>query len=440
MDVVVESVNELTRKLLITLPVETVQTALDAAYAKLKSEVVLKGFRKGKIPRAVLEKTHRKTVEAEVGEKLVQGSYFNAVEKNGVVPVVHPEVHEARFNDDGTFTYMAEIDVKPEVNLNQYKELEIERPSTVVEEAEVDARIEIMRREQAPLRGVQEDRPIQENDIVIVDFQGFHEGKAMPQVRNENYSVDVGTGNLGKEFEQRLIGMRKGEKTLHEVEFPADHPNPILRGKSVEFKVDVKEVRERVLMDLDDEFAKDVSDKYQTLDELRSAVREALLKEKAAAVNGDIDDRIMYKLLDNHQFPVPDRLVRFEIQEMIKQLESRLEEQGLNLEASGLNHADLAKGNRTVAERRVRGDFILKRIAEVEEIKLADEDVQRGYLRIAAEYKMSLDEVKHYFQRREEMLPFMNELHNEKILAFLRDKAVYIDAPAAQPAAEGHTA
>jgi trigger factor len=423
MDVVVEQVSELTRKLSITLPEPQVSQELDKAYAKLNKEVSLKGFRRGKVPLSVLKKNFRDRVEAEVGEQLVQATYFDAIEQEKIDAVVHPVIGEHAFREDGTFVYVAEVDVKPVFELNRYKGLEIEKPATTVTDAEVEARIDALRREHSVLRSADDNYLITKDDVAIVDFQGFHIGKAMKEVHNENYSVDVGSGSLGEEFEQKLIGLKKGDKTLYEVEFPAGYPNPVLAGKKVEFKVDVKGVKQRIRPEVDDEFAKDVNEEYQSVADLKEGIRKQLQTQKEATLQGDLDDRIMHKLIEENNFAIPGRLVAFEIEEMIKQTESNLQRSGLTLESAGLNREELAKKNQEVAEKRVRGDFILKKVAELESIKIEDEDLQRGYQRIANQYNMSVAEVKQFFQRRDEVLPFVNELLNEKILRFLRDAA-----------------
>jgi trigger factor len=427
MDVVVENVSELTKKLSITLPPEEVTRELDKAYKKLGKEVNLKGFRRGKVPTSVLKKNFRDRVEGEVGEKLVQATYFDAVEQENLDPVVHPEIREHAFNEDGTFVYVAEIDVKPVFELKEYKGIEVEKPATTVTDEEVDSKIEELRRQHAVLRSADDDYAIQIDDVAIVDFQGFHDEKAMPEVHNENYSVDVGSGSLGREFEEKLVGLKQGERTLYEVEFPAEYPNPVLAGKKVEFKVDVKSVKQRIKPELDDEFAKDISGEYQNVADLKEGVRKQLQEEKEKALEGDLDDRIMHKLIESNTFDIPERLVRFEIEEMIKQTEGNLERSGLTLESAGINREELAERNHEVAVKRVQGDFILKKIAELEEIKLEDEDLERGYQRIATQYNMTVPEVKQFFQRREEVLPFINELLNEKIVRFLRESAKLID-------------
>ena len=274
------------------------------------------------------------------------------------------------------------------------------------------------------------------DDLVIVDFQGFHNGKAMKEVHNQNFSVDMGMHRLGKDFEEKLLGLKNGEKTLYEIDFPVDYPNPVLAGKKVEFKVDIKDVKVRIKPAIDDEFAKDIKPELTSLDDLKQDIRTRLQKTKDDALKGDLDDKIMHKLIELNPFEVPQRLVNYEIQEMLKQTEENLKRSGLSFESAGINLEELVTKNKEVAVKRVKGDFLLKRIAEVEEIKIADEDIQRGYQRIADQYRMTLDEVKKYFQRREEILPFMNELHNEKVLNFLREQAKILEVAATDSAAE----
>ena len=432
MEVTIEGVGELTKQVTITLPESDVQQKLDAAYDKLKKDVRLKGFRRGKVPRSVIVKNFKPQVESEVGEKLVQETYFDIIEKEDIDPVTHPEIVSVKYNDDGTFTYVAKVDTRPVFELGNYKGLEIVKPDLLITDEEVTLELERLQREMAVLKSVEGDRAIAEGDIVVVDFQGYHKGNAMKQVKNENYSVDVGSGRMGKEFEEKLVGMKNGEEASHEVEFPESHPNPFLKGKNVEFRVKVKDVKERVLADLNDEFAQEVSKNFKTLDELKASIRERREKERAESAEGVIADAIMQKLLENHDFPVPDRLVAFEIDQMIKQTEQQLKQAGMSLEAAGLSKEKLAEQNAEIATKRVRGDFILKKIGEVEELKVQDEDLERGFKRIGEQYNMPVAQVKEYFQNRDDLLPFINELLNEKILNFLKEAASMVDAPADQ--------
>ncbi len=439
MDVNVEEINALTRKITITLPEDTVQSRLNEAYDKLKKDTKMKGFRRGKVPRSVIVKYYKAQVEAETGEKLVQDTYFDAIEKQGIEPIVHPDIKDLKYNEDGSFTFIAEVDVRPEFELTGYTGLEVEKEEVLVTDEEIALELAEMQKNMAALRSVT-DRPIQKGDVVIVDFQGFHDGEPMLQVKNENYSIEVGSGNMGVEFEEKLIGMNKDEKGLQEVDFPENHPNPIIKGKKVEFRITVKDIKERVLADLDDEFAKDAGEEFKTLDDLKASIKERLTKKREERAEGAITDKIMQKLLDAHDFEVPKRLVAFEIEQMIKQTEKQFEQGGMSLEAAGLSREKLAEQNAEMAGKRVRGDFILKKIAEVEKIKVEEEDMERGLKRIGDMYNMPVAKVKEFFQNRDDLLPLMNELLNEKILAFLREKAVFVEAVRAEHDAEENVA
>ncbi len=426
MEVIVEEVGTLTKKLTITLPEGDVRKKLNAEYDKLQKESKMRGFRRGKVPRSIIVKTYKRQVEGEVGEKLVQDTYFEAVEQQKLEPIVHPEISETVFNENGSFTYVAQVDTKPIFELGEYKGIEIEKPETEVTEEEVEKDLAAIRKNMAALRSV-DDRPIEKGDVLIVDYQGFHNGNAIKHVKNDNFSLEVGSGKMGPEFEEKLVGMNKGEEADHEVDFPEKHPNPILAGKKVNFHVMIKDVKERVLAELDDEFAKDVGKEFNTLEELKNTIRERLLKQKEESADGAFTDRIMQKLLEGYDFEVPKRLVHFEAEEMVKQTEQQFEKSGLNLEAAGLNRQTLLENNEPVAIQRVRGDLILKKIAEVEEIKVGDEDMERGFKRIGDQYNMSVAKVKEFFQHRDDLLPLMNELLNEKVLLFLREQAKIVE-------------
>lgn len=439
MNVHIEELSTLTRKVTVTLPAETVQAKLKEAYDKVQKEVRLKGFRRGKVPRSIVVKQFKPQVEGETSEKLVQDNYFTAIEKEGIDPIVHPEIKSVNYNEDGTFTFVAEVDVRPQFTLNDYKGIEVEKPEVIVTDEEVQLELLERQKNMAALRSVS-DRPVQVGDLVVVEFQGYHEGKEMPQVKNDNMTIDVGSGEMDPGFEAMLVGKNKGDNGAHEIEFPENHPNPILKGKKIEFRIVVKDIKERVLAALDDEFAKDVDEKFATLDELKASIRERIKARREERAEGAVIDKIMQKLLDANDFEVPNRLVAFEVEQMIKQTQEQLEKNGMSLEAAGLSREKLVEQNTEMAKKRVRGDFILKKIAEVEEIKLADEDLDRGFKRIGDQYNMPVAKVKEFFQNRDDLLPLMSELLNEKILAFLKEHAVYVtptpSAEAPQDAAQ----
>jgi len=420
MQVTVEDVSKVTKKIKVTLPADMVGRKLDAAFDELKSDVSIKGFRKGKVPRRILEKNFGERVQHEVAEKLIQDSYFEALEESKLDAVVHPEVRKHAYSEDGSFAYEAEVDVRPVFELGDYKNLTVEIDEIPVSDDSVIQALEDLRRQMAPLRNVT-DRPIEKNDVVVIDFQGYDEGQALKQVAGEDYTVEVGSGKNGREFEENLLGLSVGEEADREVDFPNGFSNPLLAGKKIEFKVKVKDIKERALPELDDEFAKDVDQKFNSLDELKEHIRNEQIKKNEERQKGDLTDKIMQKLIEMHEFEVPNRLIVYEAEMLVKEMEQNLLRQGVNIEAAGLNRDKLAENYREPASKRVKGDFIIKKIAEKEEIKIADADIEQGFKRICEQYGMTIDEVKKYFKNREDLLPFMNELLNEKVIDFLRE-------------------
>jgi trigger factor len=385
------------------------------------------------VPQKVLEKRFGDRVTAELSEELIQETYFDALAQVKLDAVVHPDIKKFDFAEDGSFVYEAEIEIKPEFELKQYKGIEVEQPEITVTDEELEKALLLIQREMAPLKVV-EDASSKEDDLVIIDFQGFHNGGPIDQVAGHEYPVDIGSGRNGKEFEAILVGLKKGEQVKRSVDFAADNANPVLAGKTIDFDITVKDIKERVLAVLDDDFAKDVSEDFKSLSDLRSSISEKIRKDKEMRMEGDITDKIIGKLIDAHDFELPARLVAYEINESVKEIENKLQNQGLSLEAAGMNRDEMAKHYKDVAEKRVKGDFILKKIAEVEKIKLAEGDIQKGYSRIAQQYNMSVPEVQEYFKGRNNMLPFMNELLSEKILNFVRAEAKVTFVPADQSA------
>jgi len=438
MQVSIQPTGVLGRSITITLPADQVAPKLKAEYEKIRQNARMAGFRKGKVPMDVIEKTYKPQVEADLAEKLIQESYFDAIGKEDIDPVTHPEITDFKYNPDGTFSYDAAVEIRPDFTLAEYKGLEVERPVIAISDEEIMAEIEKLRRELANLRDAG-DRPAAVGDVVLIDFQGYFKGNAIKQIKNTDFSLELGSGKLENELELKLVGLKKGEEVRHEIDYPDTNPNPFLKGRKIEFRIGLKEVKERVLPEIDDEFAKDVSNTFNTLDDLKFSIRERRMKDRLTQSEGSVIDKMMQTLLERHDFEVPKRLVDFEVRQMVKDAEERLKRSGFTPEEAGLDLNKLAENSQEMAVKRVRGDFILKKIAEVENIKVDDADMERGFKRIGDQYRMSVAEVKEFFKSRDDLLPLMNELLNEKILNFLKEAAVVKGAETASETAAGET-
>ncbi|HBT96846.1 MAG TPA: trigger factor [Desulfobulbaceae bacterium] len=433
MQVSIQPTGTLGRSITITLPADEVAPKLKAEYEKIRQNARMAGFRKGKVPMDVIEKTYKPQVEADLAEKLIQESYFDAIGKEDIDPVTHPEITDFKYHDDGSFSYDAAVETRPIFDLGEYKGIQLETPLITISDEEVAAEIEKLRHELAALQDAG-DRPAVEGDVVLIDFQGYFKGNPIKQIKNNDFSLELGSGKLEAELEKKLVGLKKGEETRHEIDYPETNPNPFLQGKKIEFRINLKEVKQRLLPEVDDEFAKDVSDTFNTLDDLKFSIRERRMKDRLNQSEGALIDKIMQTLLERHDFEVPKRLVDFEVRQMVKETEDRLKRLGVTPETAGLDLKQFAENSQPMAEKRVRGDFILKKIADVEEIKVDDADMERGFKRIGDQYKMSVKEVKEFFKSRDDLLPLMNELLNEKILNFLKEAAVVTTAATASEA------
>ncbi len=429
MQVSVKETGGLGRSISVVVDEKDVQKRLNKAYNKLNNDVSMKGFRKGKVPRKILEQTYGEQVHNEVADELVQETYFDALEETKLEAVVHTDVREFKYEDDGSFSYTAEIDVKPDFELDAYKGLEIEMPAIVISDADIDAKLAEMRREHAML-GTVEDRPSAMDDVVSIDFTAEKDGQLMDNVKGTGYSVDIGSGRNGIEFEEHIVGLSVGEEATRTIEFPVDFGNQLLAGNVIAFNIKVNDIKGRTFADLDDDFAQEISADFKTLDDLKADIKKNFEVEREKARRGDLVDVIMLKLLDNHDFDIPQRLVAHEVSQHIKQLEDSLDKQEMTLETAGLSREKLIEDYKGDATKRVKGDFILKKIAEVEGIKVEDTDVTAGFQRIADQYSMTVDDVKKYFGRREDLLPFMHEILNEKIVEFLSKESSikYVEA------------
>lgn len=429
MQVSVTETGGLGRSLSVVVEEKDVQKRLNKAYNKLNNDVSMKGFRKGKVPRKVLEQSYGEQVHNEVADELVQETYFDALEESKLEAVVHPDVREFKYEDDGSFSYIAEIDVKPEFDLGEYKGLEVEMPSIVISDKDIDGKLADMRREHAML-GTVEDRPAATDDVVSIDFTAEKDGQVMDNVKGNDYSVDIGSGRNGIEFEEQIVGLTVGEEATKTIEFPVDFGNQLLAGNIITFNIKVNDIKGRTFADLDDEFAQEISADFKTLEDLKADIKQNFEVEREKARRGDLVDVVMLKLLENHTFDIPERLVAHEVSQHIKQLEDSLDKQEMTLETAGLSREKLIEDYKDDAVKRVKGDFILKKIAEIEGIKVEDADITAGFKRIADQYSMTVDDVKKYFGRREDLLPFMHEILNEKIVEFLSKESSikYIDA------------
>ncbi len=386
MKVTVEETSPVQKKLSVEIPPEEVTKELDQAYQRLRKNVKVKGFRKGKVPISVLERMYSKEVEGEVMESLIQRTLPDAIKEADVVMVIEPILDSAGdIKRDSSFTYAVLLDIRPEFELPEYKGLEIVKPDVEVTDEEVEEQIEALRRHYGSVDAIIEDRPVEKGDIVVIDYTGFSNGEEVEGLKEEDYYLEVGAGYFNEDFENSLIGMERGEEREIEVTYPEDAINEKVAGKTITYKVKLKDIKERSLPALDDKFVESIGVGLKTVDELKKRLKDEIKKEKEEAVDRMVRQQILEQLRDKVDFPIPERLIENKLTQMLDNVASHLEERGMDYERAGISEDKLKEKMREDAIQQVKTEIILDKIAEKEGINVPEDEINQ-YLEAQARY------------------------------------------------------
>lgn len=387
--------------LTVEVDAERFESALDQAFKKVVKQVSVPGFRKGKVPRKIFER--RFGVEALYQDALdiiLPEAYSEAVKETGIEPVDRPEVDIEQIEKGKPLIFKATVTVKPEVKLGQYKGLEVEEQDVTVTDEDVEAEINRMRENQAELVVV-EDGEAQKGDTVVIDFEGTIDGEPFEGGKSENFSLELGSGTFIPGFEEQLIGEKPGAEKEVNVTFPEDYHAEQLAGKDAVFKVKIHDVKRKELPELDDEFAKDVDDEVETLDELKAKIRTRLEENKKRQAEQIKQEIVVEKATENAEMDLPEVMIENEIDRMIQEFDQRLQMQGMNLsmyyQFSGQDEQALREQMKEDAEKRVRSSLTIEAISKAENIEATDEEVEEEFKRMAELYNMEVERVKEMF-------------------------------------------
>jgi trigger factor len=427
-----ENLSEVKRKLKVEVPFAEVSKEVDRAYQKLGKEAKVKGFRPGKVPRSVLELYYHKQVEQEVAETLVRRSLGEALKEKALEPVNlnWPEPIPQTLGDED-FCYSVEVEVNPEFTVEDYRGLTLEAPEVEVTDEVVDARLGEIRESNALLKPAPEGRGIQEGDFVVLDYQGYFAGQPVEGGKAENYFLEVGSGKFDHEFERQLLGLTPGGEARFAVELPKDFFHPLLAGKVVEFKVKVSEVKEKVVAELDDAFAQALGGNFQTMGDLRAAVREDIIKVKERERQAHLESQVLDQLLGRTSFEVPPFLIQQEQEQLFREQWERMRQYGLD--PQGVDHTKMLEAIKPKAERRVRSKLLLERIAAQEGLAVDDAELEEGLARVAAQTGRDVAQMRQFYQEHDLMESLRRTLRDEKTMKFLLDQANIV-SPGEAPA------
>ncbi|MBN8208504.1 trigger factor [Bacillus sp. NTK071] len=375
-----------------------VNTALDEAFKKVVKQVNVPGFRKGKMPRSLFEKRFGvESLYQDALDIILPKAYSEAIDESGIEPVDRPEVDVEQMEKGQNLIFKATVTVKPEVKLGEYKGLEVEEQDTNVTDEEVEAELKALQEKQAELVVV-EDGELQEGDTAVIDFEGFLGEEPFEGGKGENYSLEIGSNTFIPGFEEQLIGEKAGAEKEVTVTFPEEYHAENLAGQEAKFQVKIHDIKRKELPELDDEFAKDVNEEVETLDELKKTTKENLAKQKAEDADVQKKDTLIEKAAENSEIDLPSAMVDAEVDRMLQEFEQRLQQQGMNLEMyyqfSGQDEKALREQMQEDGEKRVRTNLTLEAIADAENVEVSEEEVNEELSKMAAMYNMEEEQIR----------------------------------------------
>ncbi len=397
MSVQVENLEKNMAKLTIEVAAEEFEKAVQAAYMKNKNKITIPGFRKGKAPRVMIEKMYGAGIFFEdAANALIQREYPKAAEESGLDIVSYPEIDVVQVEKGKSFIFTAEVAVKPEVTLGEYKGLEVEVTPVEVTEEEVAA--ELKREQENNSRTIDvDDRAVAQGDMVTLDFEGFVDGVAFEGGKGTDYPLTIGSNSFIPGFEDQLVGAELNKEVEVNVTFPENYHANDLAGKAAVFKCTVKAIKVKELPELDDEFAKDVSE-FDTLAEYKADVEKKIRERKEGVAKREREDKAVDAVIANAQMDIPEAMIQNQIQQLMNDFVQRMQAQGLSIDQyyqfTGLDQAKIQEQMRPQALKRIQSRLVLEKVAEVENIQISDEKFEEELKTMADMYKMEVEKLK----------------------------------------------
>ncbi len=422
MNVTVEEISSIKKKINIEIHVDQVTKEVESFYQQVGKQAKIKGFRSGKIPRGILERYFKDHVKSEVIQKLIQESYPAALSEKDLHPVSPPVIDPGELESGKPFQYSATVEVKPEIKIDGYIGLNIEGKKESAKEEEVEERLKGLQNLHAQLKTVPELRPVQSGDHVIIDYEARMDNKPLEEGKAVDFTVEVGGGRFIPALEEKMIGLKPEEEREIEVPFPEDYGYKKWAGKTVSFFVKVKEIKEKVLPSLDDEFAKDLGD-YASLEDLKAKLKEEIEKEKELMLDRQLKDQMIEQLIQANSFEIPESMVVEQAKALVSDTKLRLASQGVALKNLNIPEEKLQEDYREVAQKRVRTYLILEKIATQEGITVTDEETDERLQSISERTHQKFDVVKRYYEKNGLIPELKTGILTDKTLNFLLEKA-----------------
>ena len=417
MNVKIEEISSIRKKLSFEVPADRVDAEIDKAYGKIAKSAKIPGFRPGKVPRAILERNYAPQMEEQVLGRLINDSYFKALIDHRIAAVSDPEiVDSSRLEKGKPFIYEAQVEVKPEFEAKDFKGLVLQKEKFLPDPEVVEKRLEEMRASRAEV-AVSSRQEARLGDFAVIDFKGFLNDQPFAGGEAEDHQLELGSGSFIPGFEEQLEGMVCGSAKDVVVTFPAEYGNEELAGKEVVFKVQLKELKEKLLPALDDSFAQGFG--LESLEELRARIEENYLTQERNRVEGELRERLMAAIIERNPIEVPETLVAEQLDYMLGNVRTRMQSQGMSLEMLGMTEESFKTMYRDTAVKQVQGSLTLETIARQENLRVAEGEIEEKLQRIAEMSNAPLDVVKRHYSKDEARRTLLGQMMEEKVLEFL---------------------
>lgn len=411
-------------ELTIEVGIDEIKNKTEEVYRRIAGKAKIPGFRPGKAPRNLLEQYYSSEVEKEVLDQILPSAYQEALEQAQVEPVDTAVIGDIKYLKGEPLIFKAAVEIKPEIPVGDYRGILVEKKAIHISEEDVQKSLEFLREMHAEFVTI-EDRPLQKGDAVIMDLQSFR-GETPLQEKVVTHFIEVGEKRNLPQFEEQIIGLRKGEKKEFKIAYPSDYEDKEFAGQEITFKVQVKEIKEKKLPEINDKFAKDVGD-YQNLEELQNKSRENLLRQAEKQQLADMNNQIMKRLIEKTNFEVPGSMVEKELNYLFQDLEKNMKNQHMTWENLGKTPEKAKEELQTAAFNRVKGELILNRIGEIEKVLVSEEELQAKMEKLAKEMNQSPKAVEDYFRAPNRLEVLKLQLLREKTFRFLRETADVVE-------------
>ena len=426
MSVQVEKLEKNMAKLTIEVSAAEFEKALEDAFLKNKNKISVPGFRKGKVPRQMVEKMYGPEIFYEdAANALIPDAYSKALDECEEDIVSSPEIDVTQIEKGKSFIFTATVALKPEVKLGKYKGVKVEATEVTVTDEEVDAKIEKERENNARTIEVT-DRPVKDGDMTVLDFEGFVDGVAFDGGKGENYPLTIGSGAFIPGFEEQLVGAEIGKEVEVNVTFPEDYHAEELKGKEAVFKCTVHEIKAKELPEIDDEFAAEVSE-FDTLEEYKADVKAKIKEQKAADGKRNQEDQAVEQAVKNAEYEIPQPMIDTQTTQMVEDFAQRIQSQGITLEQyfqfTGLTAEKMMEDMKPQAIKRIETRLVLEAIAKAENIEITDEKVDEELAKMAESYKMEVEKLKEFMGENEKK-QMKEDLAVQEAVTFLVENAV----------------